>query len=135
FGQSAFRIIRKLGHQVFADNEAENRIAEKFELLIISGGVIVRTPLVDPRLVGEGPPQEVAVLEMMAEKSLQRISRPAHEHVSYCFAGGGAAPPAALFLAISAFLPWAICFTWSVALGVLMALSNAAVASSSLPAS
>ncbi len=53
FGQPAFRIIGMPRHQGLACQEAENRIAQKFELLVVGGRLGIL--LVHARLVRKGP--------------------------------------------------------------------------------
>ena len=63
--EPAFRIVGMPRHQGLARQEAENRVSEKFELLVVGGRF--RVLLVHARLVCKRPPQEFPVFEMMPQ--------------------------------------------------------------------
>ena len=65
FGQAAFRIIGIARHQGFTRQEAENRISQKFELLVVGG----RFPglFVYSRFVSKRPLQQFPVVELVTE--------------------------------------------------------------------
>lgn len=72
FRESSFGISRVARDQLFADQEAENGIAQKFELLVV-GRPLFRLFLMNARLVRERPLQQAAILEMMTENSLENF--------------------------------------------------------------
>src|SRR5579871_2491647 len=73
FRQSAFRIIGMPGDEGFACQEAENRIAQKLELLVIGGRF--RILLIHPRLVCESPLQKFPAVEMMPDNRFELFDR------------------------------------------------------------
>lgn len=66
-GETALGIRWKTPHQAFAHHEAENRVAQEFELFIIRGGLALGRLFVNPRFVSQRPFEQLPVTKSMTE--------------------------------------------------------------------
>ena len=76
-GQAAFGKRGMLRHQSLADEETQDRVSEKLELLVI-GGRVFGIFFVDAGFVREGAFQQFPILEAMPENFLECFQVRAH---------------------------------------------------------
>ena len=129
FGKIGVALEKHVAHQ-----ETQDGIAQEFELLVVGSGALGML-LVHRRPVRERAVEQFRTFEAITDSLFQR--RPLRAHglaIQRSYWAAGLAPPA-FNLATSAFFAAAMDFTCGSALGALAALSNASLASSSLPAS
>src|SRR5690242_13496375 len=85
-GELPFAMLREALDQSFGDEEAENRIAEKLELLVIvDNGPGSRAGFVGKRAVSQRAAQQLRIGETMGNFDLQRCYIRAHVGGGYFF--------------------------------------------------
>ena len=70
-------------HQRLGDEEAQNRIAQEFELLVVAERGVARARLIGERTVRERAPQQLRMDEPVADSGFERCQLRLHRRNGY----------------------------------------------------